>query len=144
MTPLTQLVARIVVLPIVIIAVALLLKGYHGAGDGFSAGVLASAAVLVPYLVFDRRHVEARMPAAHLGIGAGIVGIAIMAGVAFLGPVLGRPMLSHWPPPGAEISRVLGIDVHTALLFDAGIALLIFGTLISIIELVGDAPRRPR
>jgi hypothetical protein len=38
----------------------------------------------------------------------------------------------------------LGIELHTALLFDLGIGLLVFGTLVSMIELLAELPEDRR
>lgn len=142
MTHPTQMVARVVLLPTFIVAVALLVKGYGSTGDGFSAGVLAATAVLVQYVVFGHREAASQMRIAPVGVTAGLTGLLVMLAVVFGATTIGQPLLSHWPPPGAHVSSVLGIEAHTAMLFDVGIALLVFGMLVSIMELIAEIAER--
>ena len=144
MTPLIEVVARVLLLPTFVVAVALLVKGYGGTGDGFSAGVLAATAVLLHYVVFGHREAAEGMRIAPVGVRTGLTGVLVMLAVVF-GPVLaGRPLLAHWPPPGAHVPTVLGVELHTATLFDLGIGLVVFGILVSVIELMGERAERAR
>ena len=53
-TILTQTVARLLLLPTVVAALAILIKGYAEPGDGFSAGVVAALGVLLQHLALGR------------------------------------------------------------------------------------------
>lgn len=138
MTRLTQMVARFVLLPTFVVAVAFLVKGYQTAGDGFSAGVLAATAVLLHYVVFGHRAAAVDIRIAPVGVTAGLVGLLVMLGVTLRSTLGGGPLLVHVPPPGFPVRTLLGIELHTAVLFDIGIGLLVFGTLVSIIELLAE------
>ena len=138
MTRLTQMVARFVLLPTFMVAMAFLVKGYQTAGDGFSAGVLAATAVLLHYVVFGHRAAAAEIRIAPVGVTAGLVGLLVMLGVTLRGTLAGGPLLVHLPPPGGHVRTLLGIELHTAVLFDVGIGLLVSGTLVSIIELLAE------
>jgi len=138
MTSLTRLVARGVLLPTFVVAVALIVKAPHGTGDGFSAGVLAATAVLLQYVAFGHRQAARRMRIAPVGVRAGLVGLILMLGVLFSGPVSGRPLLAHRPAPDEPARSWLGVEIHTATAFDLGVALLVFGLLVSVVELVAQ------
>jgi multisubunit Na+/H+ antiporter MnhB subunit len=143
-TPLIDMVARLVLLPTCVVAAALVVKGYAAVGDGFSAGVLTATAVLLMYVVRGHREAARLMRIAPVGVRAGLTGVLVMLAVVFAGPVTGRPLLSHFPAPGGHVRTGLGIELHTALLFDLGIGLLVFGTLVSMIELLAELPEDRR
>ena len=82
------------------------------------------------------------MPLAPVGPLAGIAGLAVMIAVRLTGPLSGRPLLTHLLPAGAHVPRILGVDVHTPVAFDLGIALLVFGTLVSLLELLSRVAER--
>ena len=50
----TRTVARLLLLPTLVTALAILVKGYTQPGDGFSAGVVAALGVLLQLMVFGR------------------------------------------------------------------------------------------
>src|SRR3712207_9188903 len=54
----TRAVARVLYLPTLLVAAAILVKGFVETGDGFSAGVVGALGVLLRYLAFG--HEEAR------------------------------------------------------------------------------------
>ena len=58
-TVLTRMVARLLLAPVLVVAAAVLVKGYADVGDGFAAGVIAALGVLLQYLAFGRAAVRA-------------------------------------------------------------------------------------
>jgi multisubunit Na+/H+ antiporter MnhB subunit len=138
-SPLTEFAARVVLLPMFIVATALIVKGYGHTGDGFSAGVMAAAGVLLQYVVFGAAGAARRMRLVRVGPAAAVAGLLVMLAVVFAGPLAGAPLLTHWPPPGDGVAHVAGIEVHTALLFDLGVALVVFGALVSMMEMLSEA-----
>ena len=100
-TVLTRMVARLLLGPVLVVAVAVLVKGYADVGDGFAAGVIAALGVLLQYLAFGRAAVERALPvrrAAQLAIGGLLVALA----VAFVPVLAGGAPLQHAPGPGRE------------------------------------------
>lgn len=125
--------ARILLAPILVTAVALLVRGYASTGDGFAGGVVAATGVLLQYVAFGQRRVEAILPVVWAGPAAGL-GLALALAVTFGPSVLGRAPVSHLPAPGAHVVDVGMLEVHTALLFDAGVFLTVFGGLVSMLH----------
>lgn len=126
-------IARVIFPLSLMAALALWARGYAEAGDGFSAGVVAGAGAALLYVTLD--HADARRRTAGgksrwflLG------GLVVTLGVA-LGPLaLGLPPVTHWPPPGAEV-RTLGVlELHTAALFDLGIAFAVYGAVVGTLD----------
>lgn len=122
----TRMVARLLFLPTLVTAAAILVKGYAEPGDGFSAGVIASLGVLMQYLAFGRENVDRWLPIRGIGYVA-FVGLLVTLGVAARPLFVGEPALTHWPPPGAGVVYLGTLELITAVLFDVGIFLLVVG-----------------
>ena len=137
-TILTRAMARVLLLPIFMVAVATMVKGYAGAGDGFSAGVIAALGVLLQYVAIGAEETE-RSPIVHFATAGALVGLAIALAVAFL-PVLGdEAVLTHWPGPGEHVVHIGSLELITAVLFDVGVFLVVFGFGVGVIGTIARA-----
>ncbi|MBI3967047.1 MAG: MnhB domain-containing protein [Chloroflexi bacterium] len=125
-TILTRKVARLLLLPTFIVAAAVLVKGYTDTGDGFSAGVIAVTGVLLQYVGLGYDDAERLLPV-RLAPVAGFAGLLVVLAVAFLPVALGQPILTHAPAHGAEVVNLGTLELHTAVLFDLGVFMLVFG-----------------
>ena len=134
----TRTVAKLLFLPTLVVAVAILVKGYAQPGDGFSAGVVAALGVLLQYLAFGRREAE-KLPVARLAGKGAFVGLLVALLVAAAPVFLGEPVLTHYPPPGSEAVYLGTLELITAVLFDAGVFLLVFGFAVGTIKLIARA-----
>jgi multisubunit Na+/H+ antiporter MnhB subunit len=134
-TILTQTIARLLLLPIFVAAIALLVKGYESTGDGFSAGVIAAIGVLLQYLAFGYRDVERQL---HLRFAPEVAfsGLLLALLVVFLPVARGDPILTHLPQPGAEVVHLGTLELHTAVLFDVGVFLLVFGFAVTTMHII--------
>ena len=130
---LTQTVARILLLPTVVAAVGILVKGYASPGDGFAAGVVASLGVLLQHIAHGRGEAErlAVVRFAPLVAGSGLI-LSLL--VAVLPLFLGEAVLTHYPKPGAEVIYLGTLELITPVLFDVGIFLLVFGFVVGTIN----------
>ncbi|MCA9877151.1 MAG: MnhB domain-containing protein, partial [Thermomicrobiales bacterium] len=98
----TQQITRLLFAPTLMVAFAVLVKGYVGGGDGFAAGIIAGLAFLMQFLAFGERRVRRSLHTKYAPVVA-MCGLALALACTF-GPVLrGLPVLTHWPPPGAEV-----------------------------------------
>lgn len=129
---LTRTVARLLLLPGLLVALGVLVKGYADPGDGFTAGVIAALAVLIQYAAFGHRAVEAALPVrgapalAWVGLGLSLV-------VALVPVALGEPILTHFPRPGGEVVTVGTLEIITAVAFDVGVFCLVVGASLGIV-----------
>jgi multisubunit Na+/H+ antiporter MnhB subunit len=138
MTAMTRAVAKLLFLPSLMIALATVVKGYADTGDGFTAGVIAGLAVLLQIIAFGREEVERRLPL-RWAPRAAFVGLAI-ALVDTLAPLaFGRPIMTHLPPAGVEPIHLGSLELLTAVAFDVGVFLLVFGFSVTAIDLLGRA-----
>ncbi|MDQ3387455.1 MAG: MnhB domain-containing protein [Actinomycetota bacterium] len=123
---LTRVISKLLLLPTLVAAVALLVKGYVQPGDGFSAGVVAGLAVLMQYLAFGHEEAE-KLPVVKFAGVVAFVGLLISLSVAVVPVFLGDPVLTHYPPPEAHVYIFGTLEILTAVLFDVGVFLLVFG-----------------
>ncbi len=136
-TVLTRMVARLLLVPVLMVAAAILIKGYVDVGDGFAAGVIAALGVLLQYLAFGRAAVERVLPVRHapkLAIGGLLVALA----VAFIPVLGGQAPLQHAPAPGAEAIHLGTLELLTAVAFDAGVFALVLGMVVATIHLIAS------
>jgi multisubunit Na+/H+ antiporter MnhB subunit len=136
-TVLTRMVARLLLVPVLMVAAAILIKGYVDVGDGFAAGVIAALGVLLQYLAFGRAAVERVLPVRHapkLAIGGLLVALA----VAFIPVLGGQAPLQHAPAPGAEVIHLGTLELLTAVAFDAGVFALVLGMVVATIHLIAS------
>jgi multisubunit Na+/H+ antiporter MnhB subunit len=132
---LTRVVAKLLLLPTLVVAFAILVKGYTQPGDGFSAGVVAGLGVVLQYLAFGREKAERLPLVRHAGSGA-FVGLLLALLVAFAPVLMGDPVLTHYPPPGAKVLHLGTLEALTAVLFDVGVFLLVFGFVVGTVGMI--------
>ena len=130
---LTRFVARLLLLPTIIAAFAVLVKGYVQPGDGFAAGVICSLGVLLQFLTLGRDEAEKLGVVRHAATLAG-AGLILSLLVAAVPLVLGDPVLTHYPRPGEKVIHLGTLELITPVLFDIGIFLLVFGFAVGSID----------
>jgi multisubunit Na+/H+ antiporter MnhB subunit len=132
-TTMTQLVSRLLLAPSFAVAAAVLVKGYADVGDGFSAGVIAALGVLLQYVSFGRAESERLLPVRYAPFGA-MLGLLLALVVAFAPALWGEAAFTHYPRPGAEPIHVGTLELITAVAFDLGVFLLVFGAAVGAIR----------
>lgn len=138
----TRVVARVLLAPTLVAAVAILVKGYAQPGDGFSAGVVAALAILMQYLAFGRYEVERTLPVRGIG-KLSYLGLLLALTVAIVPLLMGDPVFTHYPAPGSDVIYVGTIELITAVAFDCGIFLLVLGYGTGVISLVSQVMDDP-
>ena len=141
----TRTVARLLLLPTLVTAIAILVKGYTQPGDGFSAGVVASLGVLLQLMVFGREEAE-KIPGVRRAGTLAFVGLLAALSLAAVPLSLGVSVRTHYPPVGAKVLHLGTLEFITAVLFDCAIFLLVFGFVVgtvgAISRTVEDADER--
>ncbi len=132
---LTQTVARGMLVPTLVVAVAILVKGYADVGDGFAAGVVAGLGVLLQVLAFGREKVAQALPIRHAPMVA-VVGLALGVLVFLVPMLLGDAPLQHAPAAGVKPGHVGSLELVTAVVFDVGVFLLVLGATVTIIDAI--------
>lgn len=140
-TVLTQVIARLLLAPILVVALAILVKGYADVGDGFSAGVVAALGILLQYLAFGREATERLLPIRNVPLLA-FAGLLLALALAAIPLLRGDAILTHVPGPGEEIVEVGTLELITAVAFDVSIFLLVMGAAVGIIHAIALVAER--
>jgi multicomponent Na+:H+ antiporter subunit B len=133
-TTVVRAVARLLLAPSLIVAAAMIVKGYSDVGDGFSAGVIAGLAVTLQYIALGPRGADAALPALRLAPVAVVAGLMLALAVGFFPIVYGGPLFTHFPRPGVHPVKVGTLDLITAVVFDIGVFLLVAGVLVVLVR----------
>ncbi len=134
---LSRTIARLILLPTLVTAVAFVVKGYASAGDGFSAGVVAGTAVVLQFLAYGPRELADRFPVLHYAPWLTFGGLLLGLLTAFVPVLLGDPILTHYPRPDEHVPHLGLLALHTAVLFDVAVFLIVFGFIVSVLGLIG-------
>jgi multisubunit Na+/H+ antiporter MnhB subunit len=135
--------ARLLLLPILVLAVALLVKGYTDVGDGFSAGLLAALAVLLQYVAFGRRAVRRALPV-ELAPAVAFAGLGLTVAIVFAPVLWGDSPVTHYPGPRSDVTQLGTLELLTGVAFDVGVFLFVLGLGVAATELVAGAGEEER
>ena len=135
MSVLVQSVARILLAPILMVAFAVLVKGYADVGDGFAAGAIASLAILLQYVAFGPERTERMLPIRLLPAAA-FAGLLLALGIAVVPLADGDPLLTHPPGAGGEVVQLGSLELIGAVGFDVAIFVLVLGATLGIIHAI--------
>ena len=138
-TVLTRMVARLLLAPVLMVAAAILIKGYVDVGDGFAAGVIAALGILLQYLAFGRAAVRQARPVRHAAKLA-VAGLLLALAVAVVPVRAGGGPLQHAPAPGAAVVHLGSLELLTAVAFDVGVFALVLGMAVATIDLIAGTP----
>jgi multicomponent Na+:H+ antiporter subunit B len=100
-----------------LVALAILLRGHNEPGGGFIGGLVAVAASALLAIVLDPAAAMRRQPLAPARLAVGGVGLTLLSGVPAW--FAGLPYLTHFWFGG----------ISTVLLFDLGVFCAVWGTL---------------
>jgi multisubunit Na+/H+ antiporter MnhB subunit len=134
-TVLTRLIARLLLAPVLLVAVGILVKGYTDTGDGFTAGLVAALGVLLQYVVFGGEAVARALPVRHAP-RLGLAGVGLVLAITFVPVLLGEPVLTHWPGAGEKVTHVGTLEFMTPVLFDIGVFAAVAGVVVSFVDLL--------
>jgi multisubunit Na+/H+ antiporter MnhB subunit len=130
---LTRMVARWLLAPTLVVATAILVKGYADVGDGFAAGIVAALGILLQFLAFGRDEAAAALPIDRAPAVA-LAGLAIGVAALTMPMLPGGAPLEHWPPPGQEPIHIGSLELISAVAFDVGVFMLVVGSAVAIID----------
>lgn len=137
----TQRIARLLFAPTLMVAFAVLIKGYVGGGDGFAAGIIAGVAFVMQFVAFGERTVRRSLHTRYAPVVA-MCGLALALACTFLPVLRGLPVLTHWPPTDAKVMHFGTVEILTAVAFDIGVFLLVVGFTVTALSLVSRAESR--
>jgi multicomponent Na+:H+ antiporter subunit A len=137
----TRALARLLYLPTLLVAAAILVKGFVETGDGFSAGMVGALGVLLRYLAFGHEEARRLLPVRY-ATAIALAGLLVALSVAAAPLFFGEAVLTHRPPPGTEPVHLGTLELMTAVLFDFGVFLLVFGFAVGVVSFFARAIAR--
>jgi multisubunit Na+/H+ antiporter MnhB subunit len=142
MSPIIDVVAPRLLAPAVMLAIALIVKGYSDVGEGFSAGVIVALAVGLRYVTLGPSRADRTLRFARRADLLAAAGLLTALAFGFAGVAFGHPPFTHMPLPGEPVVRIGTLELTTAVGFDLGLFLLVFGSLVVLFRhlagLIGD------
>lgn len=138
MSPILDVVAPRLLAPAIMLAAALIVKGYTDVGEGFSAGVIVALAVALRYVTLGPGRADRTLPIARHANVVAAVGLLIAFGFGFATTAFGQPPFTHWPAPGEDVIRIGRLELTTAIGFDIGLFLLVVGGLTMLVRTLTD------
>lgn len=135
-----RVVARVLPAPSLMVAAALIVKGYAEVGDGFAGGVIVSLAIALTYVALGADGAEAALPVLRHAPKLAVAGVLLALASGFFALGLGEPPVTHYPRPGEHVVKVGALELFTPLVFDIGVFLLVVGVLTVLLHQFG----RPR
>ena len=120
--------------PAVMVAAAIIVKGYGDVGDGFSAGVIVSLAIALRYITLGTERAERSLPILRHAPVIAVCGLLIALAVGFLPVAAGDPPFTHRPGPGEAVVKLGKLELISAVAFDVGVFLLVCGALVTVVH----------
>ena len=120
--------------PAVMVAAAIIVKGYSDVGDGFSAGVIVGLAIALRYVTLGADRAERSLPVLRYAETAAAAGLLLALAVGFFPILRGDPPFTHLPAPGADVVQLGTLELVTAIAFDVGLFVLVTGALAALMH----------
>jgi multicomponent Na+:H+ antiporter subunit B len=120
--------------PALVVAAALVVKGYTDVGDGFSAGVIVGLAIALRYVTLGPARTERGLPILRHAPAGAAAGLLLSIAVGFAPVLFGEPPFTHVPGPGEEVVHIGTLELLTAVAFDVGIFVLVTSLLVLLIH----------
>ncbi|MFJ3391065.1 MULTISPECIES: Na(+)/H(+) antiporter subunit B [unclassified Lysinibacillus] len=130
-----QFTTKIVFFIIFFFSIHIFLAGHYTPGGGFVGGLLTSSAVVLLVLAFDLNTVRKVLPINYTYLTA--IGLLLALATAAFPMFIGKPFFTHFfdyfdlPLLGKQ-------SLHTAMLFDSGVYLVVVGVTMTIIQTIGE------
>jgi multicomponent Na+:H+ antiporter subunit B len=133
-SPVIDVVAPRLLAPAIMLAAALIVKGYTDAGEGFSAGVIVALAVALRYVVLGRRRADRSIRLTRHAHVIAAVGLLIALACGFGSTLTGEPPFTHLPLAGEPVIHVGTLELTTAVGFDVGVFMLVSASLVMLVR----------
>lgn len=131
-----QTVMRFITIIVFAFSFYLFFAGHNAPGGGFIGGLMTASAILVLYLVFDRKEMLKAIPLNFTTVIG--IGLLFAAGTGIVSMLFDFPFLTHFFDE-FRIPFFGDVELTTALSFDLGVYLVVVGAAMSIILVIsGD------
>lgn len=120
--------------PALMIAAAIIVKGYSDVGDGFSAGVIVATALALRYVSLGWEVAERSMAILRRAPQMATLGLLVALGTGFLGVLVGDPPFTQYPPPGEPVIHIGTLELISAVVFDLGLFLFVTAAFVVLVH----------
>lgn len=134
MTPIVRVVAPRLLPVALVVAIALIVKGYTDVGEGFGAGVIVGLAVGLRYVVLGPERADRSLPLVRRADALAAGGLLTALAFGFAGVPFGQPPFTHYPRAGEPPLHVGTLELTTAVGFDIGLFMLVVGVVVLLIR----------
>jgi multisubunit Na+/H+ antiporter MnhB subunit len=133
-TPIVELVAPRLLPLALMVAAALITKGYGDVGEGFGAGVIVGLAIGLRYVALGPERADRSLRIARSAPVVAAFGLLLALAFGFAGVLVGDPPFTHYPRPGEPVVHIGTLELTTAVGFDLGLFLLVVGAVVVLIR----------
>ncbi|MBO8176305.1 Na(+)/H(+) antiporter subunit B [Aeribacillus pallidus] len=131
-----QTVTTVVTFIIILFSIQLFFAGHYHPGGGFIGGLMTSGAIVLLLLAYDIKTVTSILPIDYkILIGIGLL-LAVGTGAGAL--LFDVPFLTH-AYDYFHLPLLGKTSLHTAVLFDTGVYLVVIGVTMTIIQTIGES-----
>lgn len=124
-----------VVFIILTLGVYLFFSGHNAPGGGFIGGLVLGSAIVLLYITYDLETIHKKMPFDFKKVAA--FGVLLATGTAIGSIFFDAPFLTQ--TKGSFTFPIIGEkDLTTVTIFEAGVALTVIGTLVTIILSISE------
>ncbi|MBM7586246.1 multicomponent Na+:H+ antiporter subunit B [Bacillus pakistanensis] len=131
-----QTITTVVAFIIILFSLSLFFAGHYNPGGGFVGGLMTSGAIVLLLLAYDIKTVASILPIDYKILIA--VGLLFAVGTGAGALIFNVPFLTH--AYDYFYLPLLGkTSLHTAVLFDTGVYLVVIGVTMTIIQTIGES-----
>ncbi|MGA9228174.1 MAG: Na(+)/H(+) antiporter subunit B [Mesobacillus sp.] len=131
-----QTVTKFTLFVIILFSIHLFFAGHYYPGGGFIGGLMTSGAIVLLLLAFDIKTVKTILPFDYIKVIA--VGLLFSIGTGAGGLIMDMPFLTH-AFTYVDLPLLGKTSLHTAVLFDTGVFLVVIGVTMTIIQTIGES-----
>lgn len=129
-----QTTAKVVFFIIFLFSIHIFFAGHYAPGGGFVGGLLTTGAIILLLLAFDLRTIQQILPFNFTIVTA--IGLVLALSTAAGSIFFNVPFFTH-AFSDFDLPLFGKTSLHTAMLFDSGVYLVVVGSAITIIQTIG-------
>lgn len=130
-----QTATKVVTFIILMFAVHIFFAGHYTPGGGFVGGLLTTSAIVLLMLAFDLETVKKILPINYVTMTA--IGLLLALATAAASIIFDVPFFTH-AYDYYNLPLFGNTSLHSALLFDIGVYLVVVGVTMTIIQTIGE------
>ena len=130
-----QTATKVVTFIILMFAVHIFFAGHYTPGGGFVGGLLTTSAIVLLMLAFDIETVKKILPINYVTMTA--IGLLLALATAAASIIFDVPFFTH-AYDYFDLPLFGNTSLHSAMLFDAGVYLVVVGVTMTIIQTIGE------